>query len=138
MREAHAMSEPFDLSVAHVALGDGASATVIPDFQWTPEFLDDLQACFADQREEMRLVVIVDQNESWDTWERHPVGEEVVVLLEGKVDLIQEIDGAERVVELTAGHAVVNPPGVWHTATVHEPGRGLFITPGRGTEHRPR
>ena len=26
----------------------------------------------------------------------------------------------------------------WHTADVHEPGSALFITPGRGTEHRPR
>jgi hypothetical protein len=32
---------------------------------------------------------------------------------------------------------MINPPNVWHTARVHEPGRALFITPGRGTEHRP-
>ena len=34
--------------------------------------------------------------------------------------------------------ASINPPGVWHTADVHEPGEALFITPGRGTEHEPR
>jgi hypothetical protein len=34
--------------------------------------------------------------------------------------------------------AVINPPGVWHTATVYEPGQALFITAGRGTETRPR
>jgi hypothetical protein len=27
---------------------------------------------------------------------------------------------------------------VWHTADVHEPGDAVFITPGRGTENRPR
>jgi hypothetical protein len=42
------------------------------------------------------------------------------------------------VVPLEAGQAVVNPRGVWHTVDVHEPGQALFVTPGRGTEHRPR
>ena len=65
-------------------------------------------------------------------------GEEVVLLLSGRVDLIQRIDGGERRVALGPGQAVVNPPGVWHTADVHEPGDALFITPGRGTEHEPR
>ena len=53
----------------------------------------------------------------------------------GQVDLVQWIDGAEHVVPLVAGQAVVNPVGVWHTAGVHEPGRAPFITPGRGTEN---
>jgi hypothetical protein len=56
----------------------------------------------------------------------------------GGVDLIQEVDGEHRVVELRPGEAVVNPRNVWHTATVHEPGDALFVTPGRGTENRPR
>ena len=78
------------------------------------------------------------QDVPWDSWERHPAGEEIVVLVSGRVDLIQEIDGEERVVALTPGTAVINPRNVWHTANVHEPGDALFITPGRGTEHRPR
>jgi mannose-6-phosphate isomerase-like protein (cupin superfamily) len=60
------------------------------------------------------------------------------VLLSGRVDLIQRIDGAERRIALGPGQAVINPPGVWHTADVHEPGEALFITPGRGTENEPR
>ena len=44
----------------------------------------------------------------------------------------------EHRIELHAGDGVLNPPGVWHTADVHEPGDALFITPGAGTEHRPR
>ncbi len=78
------------------------------------------------------------QAESWPTWERHPAGEELVLVLEGHIELIQEIDGEEVRTDLRGGQAVVNPPGVWHTADVHEPGRGLFITPGAGTEHKPR
>ena len=37
-----------------------------------------------------------------------------------------------------AGDVIVNPAGVWHTADVHEPGAILTVTPGRGTENRPR
>ena len=133
-----AMSDAFDLSKTHVHLSPGARATPVPDFQWTPEFLARYGAQFADDGDEGRLVMLGEQSQTWDTWERHPAGEEVVVLLEGRVDVIQDIDGEHRTVELRAGEALVNPPGVWHTADVHEPGRALFITPGRGTEHRPR
>ena len=59
-------------------------------------------------------------------------------MLSGRIDLVQEIDGEPRVVELHPGEAVVNPRNVWHTAVVYEPGDALFVTPGRGTEHRPR
>jgi len=41
-------------------------------------------------------------------------------------------------VELRAGEAMVNPSGVWHTADTHEPTWFLTITPGVGTEHKPR
>ena len=68
----------------------------------------------------------------------HPAGAEVVVLLSGRADLIQETAQGLRRVALRPGEAVVNPAGVWHTADVHEPGAILTITCGRGTEHRPR
>jgi mannose-6-phosphate isomerase-like protein (cupin superfamily) len=137
-RDSAAMTEAFDLSTTIVHLGLGATATPVPGLEWTPEFLDAYGHRFAADGDEGRMVVIVPQTETWDSWERHPVGEEVVVLLSGRVDLIQEIDGEHRSVELRPGQAVVNPKGVWHTANVHEPGEGLFVTPGRGTEHRPR
>jgi uncharacterized cupin superfamily protein len=128
----------FDLAQTFVHLGLGATATPIPDFEWTPEFLASYGAAHAGDGDEGRLVCITRQDATWDTWERHPVGEELVVVLSGRVDLIQEVGGEERRVTLGPGEAVVNPKGVWHTADVHEPGDGLFITPGRGTEHRPR
>jgi mannose-6-phosphate isomerase-like protein (cupin superfamily) len=129
---------PFDLKSTFIHLGLGARATPLPDFRWTPEYLAGYEQRFASDGDEGRIVVMNLQDATWDQWERHPAGEEVVVLLSGRVDLIQEIDGSERRVELRPGLAVVNPPGVWHTAEVHEPGDALFITPGRGTEHRPR
>jgi mannose-6-phosphate isomerase-like protein (cupin superfamily) len=129
---------PFDLCTTFVHLGRGATATALPDFEWTPEYLAGYGRRFESDGDDGRLVVMNRQAATWEQWERHPAGEEVVVLLSGRVDLLQEIDGETRRVELRPGQAVINPANVWHTADVHEPGEGLFITPGRGTEHRPR
>jgi mannose-6-phosphate isomerase-like protein (cupin superfamily) len=131
------MGEAFDLSEVFIHLGTGATATPLPDFTWSPEYLAGYQERFARDGAEGRLVCVVAQEKTWDSWERHPDGEEVVVLLSGRVDLVQELDGAEHVVELRPGQAMINPPGVWHTARVHEPGVALFITPGKGTEAKP-
>jgi mannose-6-phosphate isomerase-like protein (cupin superfamily) len=131
------MSEAFDLASTFVHLGLGSTATVLPDFTWTAECLDAYAARFASDGNDGRLVCITPQSETWDTWERHPAGEEVVVLLSGRIDLVQDLDGVEHVVALRPGQAMVNPVGVWHTARVHEPGVALFITPGAGTEHKP-
>ena len=130
--------EPFDLSTTHIHLGLGARSTPLPDFEWSPSYLEAYTARFADDGDDGRLVTMGRNGESWSTWERHPAGEEVVVMLSGRVDLIQRIDGGERRTTLEPGQAVINPTGVWHTADVHEPGDALFITPGRGTEHEPR
>jgi uncharacterized cupin superfamily protein len=128
----------FDLSSTYVHLGLGATAVPMPDFEWSAECLERYARTYASDGDEGRLVCTVPQEATWDTWERHPAGDELVVLLSGRVDVFQEVDGEHRVVELRPGQALVNPAGVWHTADVHEPGEGLFITPGRGTEHRPR
>jgi hypothetical protein len=128
----------FDLSSTYVHLGLGGRVTPLPDFEWTPEYLDAYTARTAADGSDGRLVCVVAQDASWPTWERHPAGEELVVLLGGRVDLIQDLDGEHRVVALHAGEAIVNPAGVWHTADVYEPGPALFITAGRGTEVRPR
>ncbi len=128
---------PFDLSRTFVHLGLGATATLLPDFAWSPEHLESYRARFAADGKDGRLVCVVAQDTTWVDWERHPAGEEVVFLISGRIDVVRDIDGAEDVVELRPGDAMVNPTGVWHTARVHEPGLALFITPGEGTEHRP-
>lgn len=128
----------FDLASTFVHLGLGVRAVPVPDFTWTPAFLDGYQQRFADDGDEGRLVCLIPQDQTWDSWERHPAGEELVFLVSGRVDIIQELADGSHTVALQPGHAMVNPPNVWHTATVHEPGVALFITPGRGTEGRPR
>jgi mannose-6-phosphate isomerase-like protein (cupin superfamily) len=131
------VADVFNLSDVFIHLGVGSTATPLPDFAWSPEYLAGYQERFAADGAEGRLICVMPQEETWDSWERHPAGDEVVVLLSGRVDLVQDLDGAEHVVELQAGQAVINPAGVWHTARVHEPGVALFVTPGRGTEAKP-
>jgi mannose-6-phosphate isomerase-like protein (cupin superfamily) len=131
------VADAFNLSDVFIHLGVGSTATPLPDFAWSPEYLAGYQERFAADGAEGRLICVMSQEETWDSWERHPAGDEVVVLLSGRVDLVQDLDGAEHVVELQPGQAVINPAGVWHTARVHEPGVALFVTPGRGTESKP-
>jgi mannose-6-phosphate isomerase-like protein (cupin superfamily) len=123
---------------AVIHLGLGARATPLRDFTWDPAYLQSYMERFAPDGDEGRLVGLFHQTESWSSWERHPAGEEIVLLLSGRADLLQQIDGEERRIALRPGQAVVNPTGVWHTADVHEPGDVLTITPGRGTDHKPR
>jgi mannose-6-phosphate isomerase-like protein (cupin superfamily) len=130
-------AEPFDLAHTFVHLGLGSTATPLPDFEWSVEYVEAYRSRVAPDGREGRLVCIIAQDATWDGWERHPSGEEVVYLLSGRVDIVQDLDGAHHVVELRPGEAMINPTNVWHTARVHEPGSALFITPGDGTEHRP-
>jgi mannose-6-phosphate isomerase-like protein (cupin superfamily) len=71
------------------------------------------------------------------TWEMHPDGGEVLYLLSGAVEVVlQEKDG-ERAVELSARRAFIVPRGTWHRLAVRMPSEFVFITPGKGTKHRP-
>src|SRR3954447_16673120 len=118
---------PFELSTTHVHLGLGARATPIPDFEWTAEFLDRYVAEHAADGDEGRLVLMGSGDTSWTSWERHPAGEELVVVTSGRLTLVQEIAGGERRTELCAGQAIVNPRNVWHTADIDGPCTTLFI-----------
>jgi mannose-6-phosphate isomerase-like protein (cupin superfamily) len=70
-------------------------------------------------------------------WERHPAGDEVIVLLSGRVDFILEESYGERVIALQGRDSCVVPKGTWHRIVVRLPSDVLFITFGLGTEHRP-
>jgi len=72
----------------------------------------------------------------WPNWEMHPDADEFVYLLSGAAVLLLEEPGGVREVPLFGRAAVVVPRGIWHTAKVSEPSRMLFVTRGRGTEHR--
>lgn len=126
---------PHEISGTFVHLRDSGVAEPLPA---GATFWGDLSAGRYPQLEQGRLMSHSEGDADWPVWERHPHGDEIVMLLSGAVDLVLQEKGAERVVELrTQGAYVIVPAGTWHTARMHVPSSILFITPGRGTEHRP-
>lgn len=120
-------------------LGLGATAEVEPVFTGGMDWYEAYGARHAADGDEGRLVSMHTFSTSWDMWEMHPHGTEVVVCTAGQATLRQEhADGSTDRVTIGVGEYAVNPPGTWHTADVTGPTTLLFITSGRGTQHRPR
>lgn len=101
----------------------------------SPTLYDDLDTRF----DQFRSCVLVSTHEfsaDWPTWERHPAGDEIVMLLAGAATMVLRTDGGQTMVELTVpGAYLVVPRNSWHTARVGQSARMLFITPGEGTEN---
>ena len=133
------MTDPvFDLETFPVHLGLGASVVTLDRFDGSPEWYQRYGASVVSDGDEGRLVSLHTFSTSWAAWEMHPRGDELVVCAVGSMVLHQEIDGEVRTVRLEAGQAVINPPGVWHTADVDAACTAWFITAGVGTEIRAR
>ena len=125
----------FELAKNPVHLGLGATAEQLPEFDGTMEWYQRYGAAHGSDGKEGRLVAVHSFTGDWPTWEIHPVGAELVYVISGHMTLIQEDpDGTRREVELAAGQAAINPPGVWHTAKIAEPTTALFITAGEGDD----
>lgn len=128
----------FRLVERPVHLGLGATAVPQPPFTGAMDWYEEYAERTADSGAEGRLVTIHSFDAPWTSWEVHPHGAELVVCLSGTITLVQDDGEVVRTVELEGGQAVVNPPGVWHTADVTGRASALFVTAGLGTEHRPR
>jgi mannose-6-phosphate isomerase-like protein (cupin superfamily) len=114
---------------------DGGKTDTIPV---TESFWEELAGGKHSQLDHGRLMSAFSFSEPWSTWERHPAGEELVMLLSGSATVLFEESGQERAVPLSEpGAYVLVPPNVWHTAKTTVPTTMLFLTPGAGTEHRP-
>ena len=132
------MPEPRHLAESFVHLGLGATAVPQPPFDGLAWY-EAYGARHGADGAEGRLVSMHDFTESWDSWEMHPAGSEVVICTAGAIVLTQEFpDGRTQTVTLRSGDYAINPPGVWHTADVPAPATAIFITAGEGTRHRPR
>lgn len=131
------MTEPIDVTVAPVHLGPGGSARPVEGFSW--ERIDEYAAATAGDGPDGRMVMMFHMTGAWSHWERHPAGDEVVIACTGTHRFVQQVDGADHEIVLEPGHALINPPGIWHTADSGPVGGWIVtITPGQGTEHRPR
>jgi mannose-6-phosphate isomerase-like protein (cupin superfamily) len=136
------MSEIIDFGKSEfVHLGLGATTVPQPPHTGDVSWYADYGERHGDDGNEGRLVSMHTFDTPWDTWEMHPTGSELVLCVRGTLTLHQEHpDGSTTTVELSDGQAVVNQPGVWHTADVADgaSATALFITAGAGTEMRDR
>jgi quercetin dioxygenase-like cupin family protein len=122
-----------------IHLGLGACAEVEPLFTGGMDWYQGYGERHAADGIEGRLVSMHAFDESWDVWEMHPKGSEVVICTAGAMTLLQEqADGSVLPVILVPGQYAINPPGIWHTADIEVSATAVFITAGWGTEHRAR
>ncbi|MEL7155660.1 MAG: cupin [Actinomycetota bacterium] len=124
-----------------IHLGLGATSVPQPPFTGDGDWYAGYGERSAADGVEGRLVSMHTFTESWDVWEVHPVGTEIVLCTDGEITLIQRKggrDGDEVITTLQAGEYAINEPGDWHTADVTGPATALFITAGQGTENHPR
>jgi len=123
---------PFDPSETYVCLTPGGVAEQLPGGErfWS---LPDAEI---DRLSHGWLITEFEFSSDWSKWEMHPEAEEFVYLLSGAAVLLLEQPGGIQEVSLPGRAAVVVPKGIWHTAKVSQPSRMLFVTMGRGTQHR--
>ena len=123
-----------DILGTYVHFRDDARAEAMPV---SAQFWEELAAGGFPQLEQGRLMSAFSFSEPWTSWERHPAGEELVMLLAGEATVVLEEDGAQREFTLhQPGAFVLVPRNTWHTARTNVPTTMLFLTPGAGTEHR--
>lgn len=127
------------ISTNPIHLGLGATAVVEPEFTGDISWYEGYIARHAADGAEARMVAMHSFSSSWPMWEMHPEGSEVVLCTAGAMTLHQEYpDGRTESVTLGPGEYAINDPGVWHTADVEAEATALFITAGKGTQHKPR
>lgn len=83
------------------------------------------------------LISCYEFTQDWASWEVHPAGDEVVILLSGQATLVlQREQGLEHIELRHTNDTCVIPSNIWHTAKISATTKLLFITPGAGTQHR--
>ena len=133
---------PFDLSKTPIHLGLPAGtdspAVPLPGFGFDERAFEAYIAEHCTPGAPGRLIMVESTPTNWGAWECHTEGDEIVIVLEGKAEFIQEVGGEERRTRVGPGSTMINPVGVWHTADVAEPMKAIYITPCPGTQHRAR
>jgi mannose-6-phosphate isomerase-like protein (cupin superfamily) len=123
----------FSLEGTYVHLKDLGSATA---------FEVDRAAFWSDPaaRPELatgRIVLSSRLEKDMPHWEMHPSGDELLVALSGEFEVLLQDGRSERSAPLAAGQAFLVPYGMWHRLKVKTAGEVVFVTPGKGTQHRP-
>ena len=124
----------FDITKQFVVIDPVKNASPV-DF--TPDLFERLDTDF-DGFKDCELISAFEFDTDWPTWEVHPHGDEIVMLLSGEVTFILDLDGKHESLQLTeTGQYLFVPKGIWHTAKIAVPSKLLFITPGQDTKTKP-
>ena len=67
-------------------------------------------------------------------WERHPVGDEIVMIVAGATTMFFLTDDGEVSTDLAAGEIIVVPRGTWHRFETPDRVKVLSVTP-QPTDH---
>jgi mannose-6-phosphate isomerase-like protein (cupin superfamily) len=119
-------TSPFELARTPVGIDRDGHVRLLPAADGPPPLIDGLT---------VGLVLMTSSPPHGG--EMHPDGDEVLVLLSGRVDVVVEEGGTGGPgVELRPGQAFVVPRGCWHRVVVVEPSQLLYITPGPGAGRR--
>lgn len=128
------MTEAFDPTKTYLDVKAGGTVETIPVSE---TFWSDLIA--GNLTLEGGLFAAHDFDGDFPHWEMHPEGEEILVLLDGAMDVLLEEKGQKRRIELRPqAPCCVIPRGTWHFGIVPDRARVLFITWGEGTQHAAR
>jgi hypothetical protein len=99
---------PRQILDTYLHVRDGGSIDALPVSE---AFWMDLAQGKLPSLDQGRLMTAFTFSEPWSSWERHPAGEELVMLLSGAATLLLEQDGKVSAVQLTAtGEYVLVPP----------------------------
>lgn len=126
----------LNINTTHLRLRPDGSAEKLPvDASFWPNLIAGKLGDFHNEY----LVTTASFDTNWPTWEIHPNGDEIVVLMSGAVDFVLETAEGHRTMEVRKpGDYAFVPKGTWHTANPLQPTTMLFITAGEGTNVRPR
>ena len=129
------MSSAKDIIGTYLHFRDDGRADAV---HVSESFWEEVAAGKLPQLDQGRLMSAFTFSRPWSMWERHPAGEELVMLLAGSATIVLDESGQELAVQLSSpGSYVLVPRNVWHTTKTSVPTTMLFLTPGAGTEHRP-
>ncbi len=118
--------------LAHLLLLEGSGASLLPR---------DTEAWRRVNRGDGRVFGVkqaVDPAELHpDQWEMHPHGDELLLLIDGVIDLITSDGRNEQRQLLQKGQAVLMRQGTWHRLLLLAPSTLAFLSPVRGTRRHP-
>lgn len=126
------MMEAKTLSSNFVVIDSQLHAHTVPV---SPSLYADLDANFHNF-ESCILVAEYTFDADWPSWEMHPAGDEILILVSGAAE-IQLLQNGKIVPIIfdQIGTCLIVPRATWHTAKIKQSCRIVFMTPGEGTQH---